>query len=601
VTHSDRPNENAPALDALVRAEAIKQIFENMPAAIFTSASASVFVAIAFRNVASVAAWGSWLFLMTVHLAARWMLVRAYRRSQPSVRQLPYWGLAAAAGATFAGILWGVSIPLLAPAGNFEYEFFLVLVVGTLGFAAALSSATYLPALFGFFLPSIVPLPLHMLAEPEGLRLIIGMMYIVYIPVFTRFAFITRERLLQSIRLSIEKANLAEQLAERTAAAEAATIEKSRFLAAASHDLRQPMHALTLFVEALRAQSPTEAQTHLIDKIGDSLAAMDGLFHALLDISRLDAGVVKPEISAFPIQELLDRIALAFAGPAGAKQLKLSVRPSTIWVQSDRLLCERILHNLVANAVQYTSSGGVVVACRRRASHVVVQVWDSGPGIPSGAREEIFKEFVQLDNPERDRRKGLGLGLAIVRRLARLLDAPLALSTAEQRGSCFSFSLPIASPLESRAAERSLARDTEVLIDRTVAVVDDEGQVRDAMEAVLRSWQVKVISAGSGNELIDILNRDNVLPDALICDYRLRNNVSGIDVIEAVREEFNRDFPALLVTGDTAPDRLIEAEHSGLPLLHKPVQPKQFKCTLAALLRPRRQRPLQQRAVATLP
>jgi CheY-like chemotaxis protein/anti-sigma regulatory factor (Ser/Thr protein kinase) len=305
--------------------------------------------------------------------------------------------------------------------------------------------------------------------------------------------------------------------------------------------------------------------------------------------------VVRPVWAPFPVQTLLDDVLLNFSGPAQAQGLRLVVRPSAAWVRGDRLLCGQMLGNLVSNALRYTRQGGVLVACRRerRGGGWRIVVRDTGIGIAADQLDEVFKEFVQIGNPERDRRKGLGLGLAIVRRIADLMDLSVHVRSRPGRGSTFGFSLPRAEPegLAAPVVPQTPATDPpptlaeERLTGLLVAVLDDEIQVRDGMQALLRSWGAQVVAAPTCAALIAELNAQSRPPELLVCDYRLQGGASGIEAVQALRDEFNRAIPALLITGDTAPDRLAEAAASGLPLLHKPVQPRAMRRLLAALAR----------------
>jgi len=229
---------------------------------------------------------------------------------------------------------------------------------------------------------------------------------------------------------------------------EEANLAKSRFLAVASHDLRQPLHALNLFIAQLRSEKDQAEKNRLIARIDAAAAAMNELFNSLLDISKLDAGVLAPSISAFPVDQLLQRIEMTFTAAALEKNLRLRVVSSRAWVRSDFILLERILLNLVSNAVRYTQAGGIVVGCRRRAGVLQIEVWDNGIGIAEDQQRNIFGEFHQLQTDHQDRRGGLGLGLAIVDRLCRLLEHPIELASRPGRGSHFAVSVPLAAPLE---------------------------------------------------------------------------------------------------------------------------------------------------------
>ena len=251
-------------------------------------------------------------------------------------------------------------------------------------------------------------------------------------------------------------------------------------------------------------------------------------------------------------------------------------------VETDPVLMERILRNLVSNAVRYTDRGRILVGCRRRGGAISVQVWDTGRGIPKDQHAQVFQEYYQLGNPERDRAKGLGLGLAIVRRLTDLLACRLTLRSELGRGSCFEVTIPLAEgPAEEAPVSAGLPMAMAHLL---IVVVDDEFAIREAMSSLLTNWGHRVIVAGSGDEAIENLSACPSRPDLLICDYRLRSEENGVDVIERLRSEYNATIPAMLITGDTAPSRLAEAEASGLLLLHKPVPNSRLRAAILNLI-----------------
>jgi CheY-like chemotaxis protein/anti-sigma regulatory factor (Ser/Thr protein kinase) len=310
---------------------------------------------------------------------------------------------------------------------------------------------------------------------------------------------------------------------------------------------------------------------------------MDGLFTALLDISRLDAGVVEVHRRSFAIEPLLTRICGDHADEARAKDVALVMKRSVAVVHSDPVLLGRILSNLISNAVRYTDHGRIVVACRPRGPAVAIQVWDTGRGIPQDQQERVFQEYYQLGNAERDRAKGLGLGLAIVRRMTDLLDCKLMLHSRVGRGSCFELTIPLSrrasEPVEARPAALSGA-----LARGLIVVIDDELAIQQAMGSLLTGWGHDVVTAGSGDEAIQRLSSRPDRPDLVICDYRLRDDENGITVIERMRLEYNQDIPAMLITGDTAPDRLAEARASELILLHKPVSNSKLRSAIVKLM-----------------
>jgi signal transduction histidine kinase/DNA-binding NarL/FixJ family response regulator len=398
---------------------------------------------------------------------------------------------------------------------------------------------------------------------------------------FSRFVRISNRDELGALAANVNR--MSEELGRLYRKLEEADLAKSRFLAAASHDLRQPLHALTLFVTQLRGEKNRAEKTRLIGRIDAAVAAMNELFNELLDISRLDAGVLVPSISEFPVNQLLDRIEMTFAAAAREKGLRLRVISHDVWIRSDFILLERILLNLVSNAVRYTEVGGVVVGCRRRADLLRFEVWDSGIGIPQDQQRNVFGEFYQVPAVGRDSRGGLGLGLAIVERLCRLLDHPIVLASAPGRGSRFFISVPLTAPVTSSAHLPLPAIDHAR--GKSVVVIDDDALVLDGMRGVLKSWGCSVVTANSGDAAVAALSERDGRPDIIISDYHLRDGKTGFEVIESIRRAFGTSIPAFLISGDTAPDRLREARASGYYLLHKPVLPMTLRSVVSQLLK----------------
>jgi len=381
-------------------------------------------------------------------------------------------------------------------------------------------------------------------------------------------------------------ATLERKVEERTHELQIANLSKSRFLAAASHDLRQPLHALNLFVAQLRLETDRTEQGRLAARIDTAVANMNELFNALLDISKLDAGALKPSISQFPIDSVVTRIASTFAATAHEKGLRLRVVRSSAWVRSDAILLERILLNLVSNAIRYTPEGGVVVGCRRAGDRLRIAVCDSGFGIPADQQRNVFGEFFQLAADGRDRREGLGLGLAIVERLGALLEHPISVSSMVGKGSCFSVTVPIVPPAAiSVDPPASLTALLDLLHGKLVVVIDDDALVLDGMGGLLKSWGCRVVTAVTDREAIASLGGN--LPDLIISDFRLHEGRSGIDVITALRNAFHVPIPAFLVSGDISSDSLREAQAGGLHLLHKPVSPMALRAVMSRLLKDR--------------
>jgi CheY-like chemotaxis protein len=321
----------------------------------------------------------------------------------------------------------------------------------------------------------------------------------------------------------------------------------------------------------------------IIQQIEASTGAMDSLFSALLDISKLDAGVVVAERRAFAIGPVLERLCRDHQQEARAKGVSLVSKPCSAIVWTDPVLIERVLRNLVSNAVRYTDRGRIVIGCRRRGGEIAAQVIDTGRGIPLNEQKRVFQEYYQLGNPQRDSTKGLGLGLAIIRRLTTLLDCGLTLHSEPGRGSRFEVTIPLAdhqSPLAEPEATIAPLAPAKGL----VVVVDDEPAVRDATLSLLTGWGYDVLAVAGGDEAVLRLSAGSAKPALILCDYRLRDGESGLVVIDRIRAECNEPIPAILITGDTAPDRLAEAKASGLLLLHKPVPNGKLRAAIGNLI-----------------
>ena len=398
---------------------------------------------------------------------------------------------------------------------------------------------------------------------------------------------------LQAHRVELEKriSEATAELAAKKDMAERANFAKSRFFAAASHDLRQPLHALSLFVAALKARNQQPETQTLIDNIEASTAAMELLFNALLDISRLDAGTIEVHPVHFPLQKMLHDLGKQFSALAAEKHLRLRFRPCDLTLYSDPLLIERILVNLIANAIRYTDDGGVLVACRRRGRMARLSVFDTGRGIPPDQQESVFQEFVQLHNAARDRSKGLGLGLAIVSRLGRLLGHRIDLRSRPEHGSVFSIDIPLG---DARQIQPPLPLNAPGRLpdDALVLLVDDENAILRGMAELFDNWRIDLITAHSADEAVQWLDSIGRLPDVIVSDYRLPDDTDGIEVITRLRARYGAEIPAIVITGDTAPDTILRIARAGFPLLHKPLRPAKLRALLTHLVQQARARPV---------
>ena len=376
--------------------------------------------------------------------------------------------------------------------------------------------------------------------------------------------------------MDITEAHRAEsELQEARDRAEHANMTKSKFLAAASHDLRQPLQSVFLFAAALHHHVDGERGREQLMHLERGLDALKGLLDSLLDVSRLDAGIIKPEVEEFPLDELLDHVAAAYLPVAAGKGLALDVRRCGAAVRSDRTLLGRMLRNLVENALRYTERGGVRVSCHSAGDTLRIEIADSGIGIPPDHLDRIWEEFHQVGNPERDRTQGLGLGLAIVQRISGMLEHPVDVRSAPGRGSVFSITVPAAPAMagaEPPAAAPAIERGT----GQFAVLVDDDAIVLLGLKAMFEEWGYQVLVAGSTDDALARLERSERRPDIVVADYRLREGRVGTEAILRIRQRYGTAIPGIILTGETGPEAQRDATAHGLRVIHKPVTPRQL-------------------------
>ena len=370
----------------------------------------------------------------------------------------------------------------------------------------------------------------------------------------------------------------------RTREAEAAQQSKTRFLAAVSHDVLQPLNAARLFASALRETTDADERTHLAERVDTALRAAEDLLDGLLDISRLDAGALQPEIAHFDAVELLQELAAQYAPSAAGRGLSLRVHAlAPVFVRSDRRLLRRALQNFLANALRYTREGGVLLGLRRRGQQIECQVWDTGPGIPAHHLTQIFEEFRRFDHAFAkgigiDDERGLGLGLSICQRIARMLDHPLHVRSRVGRGSLFSICVPVGIATQQRVLPE-IAPASDALAGLRVLCVDNDPEILDGMRALLSRWKAVALSASTVDEALAHIDAE---PDVALVDYHLHDRLDGLGVIAELRRRAKRDLPAALLTGDGSDALKIAAREYGCAVLTKPVKPASLRAFLGA-------------------
>ena len=367
--------------------------------------------------------------------------------------------------------------------------------------------------------------------------------------------------------------------------AEQANLGKSRFLAAASHDLRQPLQTLSLLRGILAKSIKEEGALALIRKLDEPLEVMSGMLNTLLDINQLEAGIVNPEVVVFPIDALFERLKTEFTYHAAAKNLDWRVVDSGLCVRSDPRLLEQMIRNLLWNAVKYTPHGKILLGCRRRGDRLRLEVWDTGMGIPVEHLQAIFEEFHQVDNPARERGLGLGLGLAIVQRIGTMLGHVIDVRSRVGKGSVFAVEVPLARDKPALWAPNDKQVSAAVAGGTsTVLIVEDDPMVREMLELLLGTEGYRTTSAANGRTALEMTAKGTVKPDIVIADYNLPGGMTGLETIAGLRGALHRELPAIILTGDISTGTLRKIAQGRCVHLNKPTNAEDLTGLIASML-----------------
>ncbi len=464
-----------------------------------------------------------------------------------------------------------------------SYESVMTLTAMTLGLAAGCVTLTspLLPAFYVMAYPSLMVLVVSLYHRPENIFLGLAIGCFGMTLGLTWFAITMANTIRRSIEIAYQNDVLANKLRAALNQTDEANRAKSVFLASASHDLRQPLHALGLLSETLGGTKLDEQQQDIQSHIMSAVDSTRSMLDSLLNISKLDAGAIMASPKPFLVQSMFGKLEDELAPIADENHLIYRTRETISAAYSDPMIVELILRNLIANAIRYTKSGGLLVGCRARGDkRLSIEVWDTGIGIPEDKTEELFREFQQLDNPERDSQKGFGLGLAIAQGLAKTIDSEITVHSVLGKGSVFRFELlRSTAPVIEDLPHDSDAKNFE---GSTIVVIDDDSRVQIAMHKLMESWGCTCISGESDDEIIAQLNGETI--DLMIVDYRLREGRTGREAIQALREHLEHHVPAIIITGDTAADRIAEAQSSDALLLHKPASTSQLRRIMSSML-----------------
>lgn len=460
--------------------------------------------------------------------------------------------------------------------------------------ATATATVSYMrPMYLLYIIPLMLPIGIRTFTLGAPSAAWIGGLTLLFLVVSIGCSRSIRASVLRSIHLRFENIELLEDLKHQhqraeiaLAREEKANLAKSKFLAAASHDLRQPLHSLRLFTATLEMQTRNTQHKTLVSQIDSSVKSLEELFNALLDISKLDAGTIVANRQHVYVDSLLTQIESDFQPVALEKKLDFKVNLDSKVVHTDSLLLERLMRNLVGNAIRYTNAGGVDVSTEFIDDRVWITVSDTGVGIAEVDQTRIFDEFVQLGNVERDRNQGIGLGLSIVKRLADILDIKLRVSSTPGQGAKFSVGVPEGDESQCIFSHAPVKQGLDHVASLFILVIDDEEEVCLAIEGLLETWGCIVMCANSGEAAIQQLSEIGDIPDLVISDYRLRDGETGGDVVFAIRKALGFDLPAIILSGDIAPDRLQDIKALDLPFMHKPCEPEALRQLIAFETKP---------------
>jgi two-component system, sensor histidine kinase len=581
-----------PRRRAQILADQVRTVYLHSPTTTIGSLVAGTALVAVMWNHVSHAILIGWLLVVCLHQSVRVYHYRSYMKAGAEGQQAERWGKLYLAAAAMAGLIWGSAGVLMYVPDSLAHQAMLVLILFGIANVTTSTLSAFGQAFYALNLLMLVPIIVRMLLDPGPARVYLAIPCIIVFVVVLSFGRTVNRTIAESKRRRFENLDLIEELRTQKAIAdqarqeaEAANRSKTQFFAAASHDLRQPLHAMGLFAAALHEKVKDPQVVNTVNSINASVAALEGLFNELLDISKIDSGVIQPKLTHFSLDTVFNRLRDEFSAEATAKGLRLSVEGGAHAVMSDAVLLERIVRNLVSNAIRYTPAGEVALSARPAGSMVRIEVRDTGVGILPEDQQRIFEEFLQLGNPGRTSKKGMGLGLSIVKRLCGLLGYSIEIASETGKGSTFGFEVP---PGSAERRDDKVAGAAKAGIDLTgklIVVIDDETAIVDGMTALLSGWGMDVIGSLSGDDVIAAIHAKGRMPDLIIADYRLAGGAVGIEVIERLRRELDPEIPAVVITGSTAPERIPEAEAGHYDLLLKPLQPDRLRELIGARLR----------------
>lgn len=582
-------NQSENILDRIF-AEQIRLTYQQLPTLSMSNLLGSIVLAFIMWDKVSTTALIVWLLILFVVIAlGSPAIVKFYGEFDRESYNDQFWGRILLLYLFVRAIVWGSGGILFYVPDVLEYQLLLLLfIVGGAGLVA-IQAAAYKPAFFTMMYPVLFPVIIRFAMDLDGLHIAIALLTFMYGVALAYFYQNIHQTIEESLILRFDKASLAEKLATQKQAAEKAYKDKTRFIASVSHDLRQPLHAQGLFIEELQYRIKDSETKAIVEKLNTSLNAMSSLFNSLIDMSKLDVNAIRPSVKRVAIAGIFNDINLDFQTEARAKKLKLNVQKTNLLVYSDPQLLGRIIRNLVANAIEYTKKGHILLGCRRNGNYISIQVWDTGIGIPDGQRQAIFEEYHQLNQSKQKKNERSGLGLAIVARLSRLLNHEVSVNSYPGKGTVFSIKIARAEPV---APVRMVQQKSEpiqngfALKHKHVLLIDDDELFLQQSAKLLRSWGIIAITASNKKQAMEIMTLANSLEqpkfDLIVTDYHLNELKTGLELLMDIRVMRHTATPAIILTGDTSIH--YDMINEDIFLMYKPLRVAKLKSLMEYVL-----------------
>ena len=532
-------------------------------------------------NHRSLLFWGgSMLLVMLVRLVAFIYVTTKKPAQLDNVRQQNILVFNSA----LSGLLWAWAGYLFFVPEKLEYQLIILMVIIIKGMGSMSSIVNNIKAFYAYFPVSMLPITLMFFLQANPTSILLGVISLSVVFIMLVFARNMNDTLMASLKIRYENQQLLEETEARKQEAEKANRAKTQFLAAASHDLRQPLHAMSLLINILEEQLQEGKDNKILARLAATNDALKNLLDSLLDVSRLDAGAVEAVSQDVSLENLFIELENEFQLLAEEKGLVLTFSKTPPAVNTDPALLQQVLRNLLANSLRYTEVGRIVVTASLDNEQVVITVEDTGIGISSNQQQMIFDEFYQVGNQERDRQHGLGLGLSIVQRTLNLLGSKITLESELYKGSKFSFSLPAT---HQQVTNIVVQKESSVNIQgqgEVIAIIEDDKQAGESLQLLLESWGYRAYLAGNSEILINDCNKLRVSPQVIVSDFQLNDNMNGVEEIKKIRECFGEHLPALLITGNIHAEENVEVKEANFPLLYKPVSPAKLRAFLRVSL-----------------